>query len=218
MDIVLYMGFSILEVCAMFYMIFRIFKIDIMVKEFIFASAIMAFISYVLRAEYQLPYVDVMIQASLMLSFMWMLFRIHIFYATILTGMAYQIYMLIQTIYYFLLVLLAGLNEGVPLISDISTYLMQTLSAFTAFLIGGYIHRKRLGFIFVPDKPRGKLQLRRRDIILFALNLPALGILSVALYFVTHYSTFFYVFPIGYAIILSAYLYISYKKDMEDYG
>ena len=67
MDIVLYMGFSILEVCAMFYMIFRIFKIDIMVKEFIFASTIMAFISYVLRAEYQLPYVDVMIQASLML-------------------------------------------------------------------------------------------------------------------------------------------------------
>lgn len=102
MDIVLYMGFSILEVCAMFYMIFRIFKIDIMVKEFIFASTIMAFISYVLRAEYQLPYVDVMIQASLMLSFMWMLFRIHIFYATILTGMAYQIYMLIQTMYYFL--------------------------------------------------------------------------------------------------------------------
>ncbi|QQZ60832.1 hypothetical protein JI735_31030 [Paenibacillus sonchi] len=52
LEFVLFMVFSVLETYAMFYLAFKVFKIDIYFKEILFASLLMGFISYVLRYDY----------------------------------------------------------------------------------------------------------------------------------------------------------------------
>lgn len=79
LDFVLYMVFSILETSAMFYLAFKVFKIDVYPVEMIFASTIMAFVSFVLRNDYEMVLTDVLFQYLLTFCFMWLLFRIHIF-------------------------------------------------------------------------------------------------------------------------------------------
>lgn len=203
-----------LENYAMFYLIFKLFKIDLFPKEMIFASLIMSFISYVLRTVYELPQVDVVVQVLLMFSFIWLLFKIHVFYAIILTGMAYQAYMLIQTLYYFIMDN-AGLFDGgnIPYILSINTFVLQALSATTAIGTGYFLSAKRKGFDFVPDKPNGKIAVKTWEKVLLILNIPSVLIVLLTMYFTNYLPNLYFIVPTFYAITLYSYLYVSYKKD-----
>lgn len=213
MDLWLYIGFSMLENYAMFYLIFKLFKIDLFPKEMIFASLIMSFISYVLRTVYELPQVDVVVQVLLMFSFIWLLFKIHVFYAAILTGMTYQAYMLIQGLYYFIMDNAGVFESEIPYILGTSTFVLQTLSAATAIGIGYYVAMKRKGFDFVPDKPHGKITVKGWEKVLLILNIPSVVIVLLTMYFATTFSAFFFIIPIVNATFVYGYLYFSYKKD-----
>lgn len=197
----------------MFYLMCHLFKIELLPIQMIFASLIMAFTSHVLRSVYEFPELDVFIQMVLMFCFVWLLFRIHIFYATIMTGMVYQAYFFIQTSYYYLMDNVGAFNENLPYIFAYSTYILQTLSAFTALGLGWWIYKKRRGFDFVPDRPSGHLVLKKRDKILFFLNIPAFFIFISTMYLALYFQQIFIVVPICYALILYSYLYISYKRD-----
>ncbi|WP_213583786.1 hypothetical protein [Paenibacillus sp. J2TS4] len=200
----------------MFYFIFVLFKIDIYPKEMIFASLIMSFISYVLRTVYELPQMDVIVQVLLMFCFIWLLFKIHVFYAAILTGMAYQAYMFIQGLYYFIMDSAGLFDVGLPYILSICTFVLQTLSAATAIGIGYFLSIKRKGFDFVPDKPSGKIAVKTWEKVLFALNIPSVIIVLLTMYFASNLSTLFFVVPLVNAIILYGYLYFAYKKDRAE--
>lgn len=65
-----------------------------------------------------------------------------------MTGMAYQAYFLIQSLYYLIL----NLSNFYSLNSfyTISTYILQTVSAITAFLIGRYISKNEKALILFP--------------------------------------------------------------------
>jgi hypothetical protein len=209
------MIFSILETYAMFFLAFKIFKIDLYHKEMVFASFIMGFFSYSIRIYHGMFPLDIFSQYALMFCFMWMLFRIHPFYASILTGMVYQSYTLIQTSLMYLLdsVITMPLNILDPITKNMMT--MQILSALAAILIGMYVGHKRIGFDFVPDKPDVKINPTTSEKILFALNLPTVIVVTSLTYFFL--SSFFYLIPIFYGILLWGYLYFSYKKDRNNY-
>ncbi|MBT2290713.1 hypothetical protein J7E73_16560 [Paenibacillus albidus] len=215
-DFMLYMGLSILETSAMFYLTFKIFKIDIYMIEILFAGIILAFISYVLRYDYGIAHVDILTQYILAFCFIWLLFRTHIFYAAILNGLSYLCYTLIQSTYLLILNLTGLFHLQFPSVAG-GTYLLQVLSAVTTIIIGSYIGKKRKGFDFVPDKPYGKVTLNKRDIILFAVSVPSILLVLLMIYLAEHYSQFFFLIPLGYGIILYAYLSISSKKDRGDY-
>ncbi|WP_340010791.1 hypothetical protein MHI32_21505 [Paenibacillus sp. FSL H7-0690] len=215
LDFILFMIFSILETYAMFFLAFKIFKIDLYHKEMVFASFIMGFCSYTIRINYGIFPLDIFSQFALMFCFMWMLFRIHPFYASILTGMAYQAYSVIQASIVYLLnsVMSMPLNTSDPITNNIMT--MQILSALAAILIGMYVGYKRIGFDFVPDKPDVKVKPTTSEKILFALNLPTVIVVTLFTYFIE--SNFFFLIPIFYGVILWGYLYFSYKKDRNNY-
>lgn len=215
LDFVLFMIFSGLETFAIFFLAFKIFKIDIYHKEMIFGSLIMGYISYSLRTNYELFQMDIFAQYALMFCFMWLLIRIHPFYASILTGMAFQAYSFIQTSFYYFLnfVIKLPLDSSDSVSANI--FILQTVSALAAIGIGIYVGRKRKGFDFVPDKPNMKIKPNTSEIILFVLNLPALFVIaSVSNFF---HSKYFFLIPITYGIILWGYLYVSYKKDRNNY-
>lgn len=220
-DFIYFMIFSMLETCAMFYLMFKLFKIDLLPKEMLLSAVVMSFASHTLRTMYGFLYLDVIVQFGLMLCFVWMLFRIHIFYAGIMTGMAYQAYMLIQTLNYFLLGELGLFSIPIPSVSSISIYILQVCSASSAFLIGWWVARKRKGFDFVPDKPSVRIRMKKRDVVLLALNLPSFLVIVLTMYLIENVQRIYYGIPFVYAAVLALYLHLSYKKDRnqdEDFG
>lgn len=216
LDFGLFMLFSLLETFAMFFLAFRVFKIDLYVVEMIFASLIMGFISYVLRNEYGLTSSDVIIQYLLTFCFFWLLFRIQVFYAAIMTGLAYLSYMLIQSSFY-LTMNLTGMNSPDFPFASLSVYALQVVSALSTMLIASYIHRRRKGFDFVPDKPNEKVSIQSRDIVIFVLSVPSVFIILLMLFLAQRFSQFFVLMPLAYGILLYGYLYLSYKKDQKDH-
>lgn len=220
-DFIYFMIFSMLETCAMFYLMFKLFKIDLLPKEMLLSAVVMSFTSHTLRTMYGFLYLDVIVQFGLMLCFVWMLFRIHIFYAGIMTGMAYQAYALIQTSSYFLFAQLERFSIPFPNVSSISLYILQAFSAGTAFLIGWWVSEKRKGFDFVPDKPSVRIRMKKRDVVLLALNLPSFLVIVLTMYLIENVQRIYYGIPFVYAAVLALYLHLSYKKDRnqdEDFG
>ncbi|WP_150270814.1 hypothetical protein [Paenibacillus tepidiphilus] len=211
LDFALYILFSMLETFAMFFLAFRVFKIDLYTKEMFFAGFIMAFFSYIIRVEHNRVEADIISQYLLMFCFYWLLFRVHVFYAAILTGVTYQSYTFIQTVYIFLLNKLGNFSAHSFYGLDINTYLLQTISAATAIGIGAYLGIKRKGFDFVPDKPQGFIHISSKEKFLFILNLPTAAIVISIMYLFN--SGYFYLVPLIYGFLLFCYIYLSYKKD-----
>ncbi|MEK3902153.1 hypothetical protein [Paenibacillus sp. FSL R7-0179] len=212
LDFVLYMVFSILETYAMFYLAFKVFKIDIYPVEIVFAGTIMAFVSYALRIDYKMVLTDVFIQYLLTFCFFWLLFRIHVFYAAIMTGLAYLSYMLIQSTCYFI-INSTFLYSVKPPFTAISVYVLQSISVLLTSVIGFYIGKYRKGFDFVPDKQNVKVTIANREINIFLLSAPSIFLVILMMILTQKYSQFFFLIPVINAILLYAYLYHSYKKD-----
>lgn len=218
LDFLLYLAFSVFETFSLFFLAFKLFKIDLYPKEMVFSSLILGFISYELRINYGWLQIDLMVQFILVVCFMWLLFRIHPFYALIMTGMTYQAYSFTQTLYFYLLNHIPLFSLDFNFITPLSLYLLQILSATSVIIIGNYIGNARLGFDFVPDKPTDKVHISSRDKILFALTLPSLLILLSTIYFSDHLTEVYIILPLTYALILYSFLYLSYKKDRGSHG
>ncbi|MEK3878718.1 MULTISPECIES: hypothetical protein [unclassified Paenibacillus] len=212
LDFVLYMVFSILETSAMFYLAFKVFKIDVYPVEMIFASTLMAFVSFVLRNDYEMVLTDVFFQYLLTFCFIWLLFRIHIFYAVSMTGLTYLAYMFIQSSCYLFMKLIGLYQVGLPYTS-IAVYVLQFISATAAITIGTYIGKKKKGFDFVPDKQNVKVKIEQREIKILILSAPSLIFVILLVILTEKYSQYFFLMPMIYAVLLYAYLYLSYKKD-----
>jgi hypothetical protein len=215
LNFVIFMVLSVLESTAMFFLTFKVFKIDLYVKEILFAGLIMGFISYVLRQDYGLAQLDIVTQYVLTFCFLWLLFRIHVFYAAIMTGLSYLAYMLIQSMYYLMMNLTGLYSLHFPSIT-VGIYILQFISAVTAIFVGLYISKRRKGFDFVPDKPNEKVKIKLREIIIFALSIPSVGIVLLMIFLSQKFSQFFFLMPLAYGILLYGYLYFSYKKDRSD--
>jgi len=215
LDFFLFMFFSVLETSSLFYLAFKIFKIDLYAKEIVFASLIMGFISYVIRFDYGLTGLDVFIQYILIFCFLWLLFRIHIFYAVIMTGTAYQAYMVIQTFLYLLGKSMGLYSLSFPFVT-LAMYGLQLLTVVIISSIAYYIGRKRKGFDFIPDKTDAPIYAGRQEKILFALAFPSIIVVFLMVYILEHANHFFFLIPLCYALLLFGYLYLSNKKDRGD--
>lgn len=215
LDFILFMVFSFMETFAMFFLAFRVFKIDLYIVELIFASTIMAFISFVLRHDYGLMMTDIVIQYLLAFSFIWLLFRIHVFYAAIMTGLSYLTYMLIQSTCYLLMNATGLYSLSFPFMTS-GVYLLQIVSATLTFSIASYVNKRRKGFDFVPDKQNGKIKIQSREVVIFGLSVPSLFIVLLMIFLSEHYTDFFLIMPIAYGILLYGYLYFSNKKDLNE--
>ncbi len=212
LDFVLFMLFSVIETFALFYLGFKIFKIDLYPKEIIFAGVIMAFFSYVIRNDYQMAELDTLVQYTLVVCFLWLLFRIHIFYSFIMTAISYQSYLLIQSLLYLIINFTGIYHLNYPFIS-VGIYSLQLLSATITIMVGYCIGKKRKGFDFIPDKPDAKIIISKREKIMFALTFPSIFFIMLMLLFAEHYYQLFFVIPLMYSILLLGYLYLSDKKN-----
>lgn len=214
LDFSIYMFFSVLETFAMFLLAFRVFKIDLYITEMIFASLIMGFVSFVLRHNYGMALTDAVIQYLLTFCFLWLLFRVHIFYAVIMTGLTYLSYTLLQSICYMVMNFTGFYYLSFPY-PTMGVNILQVVSASLTILIAHYLNLHRKGFDFVPDKPNERVKIQPHEFIIFALSLPSVLMGIVMIQLSKQYSDFFFLIPLSYASLLYGYLYFSYKKDRK---
>lgn len=192
----------------MYFIMFRLFKIDLFHKEMVFASILMSVISFFLRNVYGFTNSDVFIQIMLMFLLVWMLFRVHYFYSIVMTLTTYQVYMSLQVGLYY--------TMGYHRDNNLSIYILQIFTVILAIGLGMLIQKKRLGFDFIPDNPNFKLMFTAKDKVLFALTIPALFFLTATIYITENYKQVLYVLPIIHVVILISYLFISYRKDRSE--
>ncbi|AKG35516.1 hypothetical protein VK70_13810 [Paenibacillus durus ATCC 35681] len=214
-NFIFYVFFSVLDTASLFYIALKLFKIDLYLKEIIFASLIMTFFSYVIRVEHSYAFLDVFLQYVLFVCFLWMLFRIHIFYAIIVAGTALQAFMFIQSLIYIVINITGIYQLNFPIVST-GIFLMQLITDSVVIFIGYYIRKKRKGFDFIPDKPDGKIILSKRDIVLFILSVPSFLAFYLNIYFTRYLNQYSFLIPLFYATVLIGYLYFSTKKDRGD--
>ncbi|MCE3202093.1 hypothetical protein [Paenibacillus sonchi] len=212
LEFVLFMVFSVLESSALFYLGFKIFKIDLYPKEILFAGVIMAFFSHYIRVNNGFAALDVLTQYLLVFCFLWLLFRIHVFYSAIMTAMTYLSYMLFQSTIYLLMISIHIFSLQLHGIS-IGVYFMQLISAVSIFVVGYHIGKKRKGFDFIPDKPDEKIVIGKHEVILFLLSFPSIVLVFLMIYFFESYPKFFIVVPLFYLVLLFGYINFSFKKN-----
>lgn len=215
MDFILFMLFSVIETSAMFYLMFRLFKFDIYPASILFAGLIMAFFSYTMRTQYDLASWDIVLQILLMFTFVHFLFKVHIFYAGIMTSTVYLGYVVIQTAFYFFLVSF-GILSIEPNVTSIDTYLLQLLSALTAVVLGLWISKKRKGFDFVPHSQYQKVKFKGINRLFVLLNIPAAIAMTVAYYwYMTNRNLLF--FGIGTFLCLLLLILVLYLANKRNY-
>ncbi|MEC0209585.1 hypothetical protein ABEX47_17005 [Paenibacillus ehimensis] len=216
-DFILFMVFSIMETMAMYYLMFRLFKFDMYPVSIVFASAVASFISYTIRIKYDFSSIDIIIQIILMFMFVWLLFRVNAFYAGIMTSTTYLSYVLLQMLYYLLMKHIGFFDARAPFLNEYGTYVLQVITAFTAWSLGFWIKTKRKGFDFVPHSPFGLVKMNKINISLLSLNvLGFFGLAAIFYSFLLNKSIQLIYLSLILTLIMYFILYLSYKKDRSD--
>lgn len=65
----------------------------------------------------------------------------------------------------------------------------------------------------MPDKQNVKVKIEQREIKILILSAPSLIFVILLVILTEKYSQYFFLMPMIYAVLLYAYLYLSYKKD-----
>jgi hypothetical protein len=179
-EFLLFMLFSFIESLALYYFMFRLFKIDWHLPSVAFASLIGSYTSYTLRVSMELPGVDIFVQNALLIAFTWLLFQVPVYYAVLMACISFIAYVFVQiTLHYALMTLIPPLQQLQSI--GVSTYILQALTALVVFFIGWSIYRKRKGFSFVPHSIFAPVKIRFFQILLLALYI--LAFLSVPISF-----------------------------------
>lgn len=132
-----------------------------------------------------------------------------------MTAIAYQSYLLIQSLLYLIIDYTGIYGLNYPTIST-GIYILQILTATTTIIIANYVGKRRKGFDFIPDKPDEKITIGKREKIMFILTIPSIIFAMLMLFFAEHLFRFFFIIPLIYALLLFGYLYQSDKKNRGD--
>lgn len=180
MEVIRFLLFSSLEWFALFVLTFAMFKFPYRGYwgQLILCSVLLSFISYVLFDALNMRPIAPIIQLPLVILCTWQIFRVHLFYAAIMTTFSYNCYAFLQSLY---IVIMKGFGLSFEeVVSTPYSYILQPLTIGSTVLLGWIIYKRRVGFTFVPDFEHIRVKLR--GINLWLLLLVVLGNANVAVF------------------------------------
>ncbi|WP_020619666.1 hypothetical protein [Paenibacillus daejeonensis] len=143
---------NVFETIAGFILMLSIylFPIRSYTPQIVFTSIVMAQTSYLLREVFLLDWLTPFFMLLWMVLLLWLLFRIHLFYALLMAVSGYLVYIVLQMLIVLILQAVSPLTE----IQETFQYLklVQLLASLAALAISRVLIKKRLGFSFVPDR------------------------------------------------------------------
>lgn len=191
--------------------IFR-FSVRSYLNHTIFGSVLLSQLSFFLYNYSVTNSMAPVIQLIIIILFLWLMFRVQIFYACAMGIFGFLIYILIQSGIVALMSLgftLEQINTDYAI-----TKIMQLLTIVVSLLVGFLLHRKRIGFSFIPDNDRQKINWVKQNILLLISIIATLVIFPVIHYFVVSgTSLYFYIASVAVALIVGVFLYFTIRKE-----
>lgn len=175
MELIRFIGISLIDYLAAFYLMFRLFSFHFKwyVKEIIFTCTLLTFVSYSMRFGFDLGWFDPFVQYVSWFLLLWLIFKIQPFYAIIMTS-AYTM----QGVYQFIIFIIFSMSgmfvDGA--VTELQAYLVVLIASSLTVLTGYVIHIKNWRVTFVPTDP---VKVHMTGYNLFVLSLVLIQIMLV---------------------------------------
>ncbi|WP_052486980.1 hypothetical protein [Gordoniibacillus kamchatkensis] len=209
---------STIEYLAMFALMFAMFRFSYRFYHInsIFASLILCFVSYTLRMKYDQGIAATVIQLFLMIGFVWLLYRVQIFFAAIMVVKVYIAYAIIQFIVFFIfnhfgLLSLEELNN-----TDVYNFKLPLTTAAITFLITWFLKKTNGGFSYIPDSQKARIIFKGVNLAFLIMLLVALAAYIISFYLIgTKQLDSMYIVTIILVVVLVPLLILSTRKERE---
>ena len=204
------------EYIAVLLLTFSIFRIRIsgFYPHIILIAIMLGNVSYATRSDPTLSSWSPAIQTILFVVFVWLLFRIPIFYAAIMTTAGYAIYTIIQLLFLVIYQQFGWITFNDVNSSDLKGYILPLSSVIVTFILIAMMKKKNFSMDWIPNSHRVRIALNRENAFFLIMTIATFIISTLLLYWRSGEITVFYVII---AIILSAvlacFIYFSIKKD-----
>lgn len=207
---------SSVEYVAIFALMFSLFRIDYRgyMPHIIFVCISLSYLSFTIRED-SLAFYAPFIQMLSLITLMWLLFRIQIFYASIISVIGYFLYGIIQlTIYSIASMFRPDIKQF-----TVEMQIVALISGLIAFFLSNIVYRKNWGFSFVPHSEDRRVNYRQKEnmLLLFALLLSFIGLMSTYSFTVILDTPTSFISTLVFLILSVAILiYVSRKKDESE--
>jgi hypothetical protein len=216
MRLFLFLGTSVIEWFAFLSLLFIVFRFPIKgyIIHMAFTALIISQFSFFLHDVLHIKPVAPIIQLVILTLFLWLMFRIHIFYSFLMATIGYILVIIIQAIQMLSFQWLNVFTIKELLESHNLQYFQQILFSLIVGCICLLLFRYRLGFNFIPMSEKTKIKLKGENIAFLAVT----GCAAILL-FITCLSIYtlsmgsFLVLLTFTIIIFCLFLYISFRKE-----
>lgn len=171
MDFIWFNLFSMFESIGMliFMLVIFRFKIKQYYVHVVFASFLLSQLSYYMRAVFDLANYNPFAYLLLTFVIVWLLFRVQIFYASVMAIVGYLFYHLLLSAFVFI-----GNLLGLYTLDDIAPftllgYVIQTLTTTLVLILCYFLVRYRIGFTFVPYDEYSHVKINRENLIFISI-------------------------------------------------
>ncbi|RKP53174.1 hypothetical protein D7Z26_15720 [Cohnella endophytica] len=168
-------GVNIFETIAGISLILAIYRFPVMtyIPQILFAAVVMAQTSYLLREVLNQESITPLFMIAWIFVFLWLMFRVHYFYAFLMAITGFLGYILIEV---SIVYLTRFLNYRIDVLTDFyAVKIIQLISSTITLLICITLLKKRIGFSFVPDRMREKVDFHGTNrLLLYVLIIGSL--------------------------------------------
>ncbi|KEQ25543.1 hypothetical protein ET33_02130 [Paenibacillus tyrfis] len=219
MEFILFMFFGLLEVYALFALMFKTFRLPYFeyFKEISIIAVVVALTSYFIRVYFEINQLaDIITHLVLYILFFRYMIKVKI-WRGIIISLVYFGYGVLNLIIYLVLSNFGLVTEKlVNNPSSLDAFILQFATATSALLISYALHKFNLGFSFIIRPPHDffiKSKIKRSDFVILTSIIIVACILMFTFYLIFHHKSF-----ISIPMIILSYvvlLYLAYRKDMS---
>jgi hypothetical protein len=213
MNLLWYSSVSFIEYAVVFYLMFRLFgfRLRWQAYEILLVCALLTFTSYTLDYGYDLAWLNPFILIMALVSMLWMILKIELVYAVIMST-AFIIHFMNKTLIYEILYYLGRLGD--PRNLEMTMTIVLAASALT-ILVGWVVQiRPRFQFTFIPLNPTVRISNEGHNRLLPILIVIQILIVGSLYYLLTE--EYHLVFSIGSKIAFALAIYILYLFQKID--
>lgn len=218
MDFIWFNLFSTVESVGMFVLMLAMFRFKL--KEYIYhivyASILLSLGSYFMRVHFELPEYFTLLYIILSFLFVWLMFRVQVFYAAVMAVTGLITSLILQG-----LIIFVSINLKLYTMADIApftmlAYINQLIVFVISLLISWLLIRKRLGFTFVPFSESIRIKATRDNIIYFVMVVFSVVASAAHLYWALQgFHSFLFVIFLQ-LVIFMCLIYVAIRREKRD--
>jgi hypothetical protein len=220
MNFILFNLFSTVELFAAITLMLCIFKYRMTdyIPQIILTSLVISLISHTMRFELNSESWVPLVSLLTLFYFIWMLFRVSIIYAFIISFVGYLAYGVIQVVFLFSLQFFGyfSLDLALEPYSHI-TYVLQLITSILALSVAYLLRRKNYGFNWVPYSKKAKFDLKGGNFFFFIVVF--ISVIAVGLLFHWYLAGYINLLAnfILFFVVLAVLFYLAGRKEEKYY-